>query len=211
MTTTIRPRRRTDLPALADVLLAQQATSRYPFRDPLPIPVDAFLHAEDAQAAWVAELDGAPVGHVCRTGPLSGFPGAEEMNAACAEAHGCAVAELSWVSTLFVGQDARGHGLGRRLLDTVVADIAAHGLHPCLEVLAVHPAALSLYESSGWRPVLRQRPGWLTEVAGDEGPDVLVMVLDVAGASSPRTSHPLDGPGAGPDPQRQPGGEAEER
>lgn len=173
----IRPRRPDDLPALAEVLLAQQAVSRYPFRDPLPIPVEQFLHAEDAVAAWVAEVDGSVIGHVCRTAPPTGFPEAAEMNGACAAAYACDVDELSWVSTLFVGLGARGLGVGRRLLETVVTDMRDHRLRPCLEVLAVHPAALSLYESTGWRPVLRQRPGWLRAAAGDEVPDVLVMVL----------------------------------
>ncbi len=43
---TIRARRPADVPALAEILLAQQAGSRYPFRDPLPVPVEEFLHAE---------------------------------------------------------------------------------------------------------------------------------------------------------------------
>ncbi len=160
-----------------EVLAAQQPGSRYPYRDPLPFPVERFLHADDAVAAWTAELDGRPAGHVCRVASPRGFPDAEAMNEACASAHGCGVAELGWVATLFVGLDARGRGVGRALLDTVVADIRGAGLRPCLEVLPVHPAALSLYESAGWREVLRIRPAWLRAAAGDEGPDVRVMVL----------------------------------
>ena len=175
--TTVRPRRPTDLPALVDVLLAQQPTSRYPFRNPLPIPVERFFHIDDAVGAWTAELDGRPVGHVCHTGPPDGFPAAAEMNRACALAHGCDVEELAWISTLFVGLEARGLGVGRRLLGAAVDDIRRAGLHPCLEVLPVHPAAVSLYTSTGWREVMRVRPEWLTSVMGDEGPDVTVMVL----------------------------------
>ena len=72
----LRPRRAADIPALVDVLREQQSTSRYPFRDPLPI----------------------------------------------------------------------------------------------------HPAALALYTSTGWRKVMRVRPEWLVSVMADEGPDVTVMV-----------------------------------
>jgi GNAT superfamily N-acetyltransferase len=169
----VRPRVPADLPALAEVLWEQQAASRYPFRDPLPIPVSEFLHAEDALAAWTAEVDGVPVGHVCRTGP-----GLAELDAPAASAHGCPVASLGWVSTLFVGTAARGLGVGRLLLSTVVADLRAHGLRPCLEVLAVHPAAAGLYAATGWREVHRLRPQWLREAAGEDGPDVAVMVLD---------------------------------
>jgi GNAT superfamily N-acetyltransferase len=173
----VRPRRPEDVVRLKDVLAEQQPASRYPFRDPLPFPVERFLHAEDAVAAWTAELDGRPVGHVCRVAPPGGHPEADRRNEACARAHGCSVDELAWVATLFVGLGARGRGVGRALLETVVGDIRGAGLRPCLEVLPVHPAGLSLYESSGWREVLRLRPGWLRAAAGDEGPDVRVMVL----------------------------------
>jgi hypothetical protein len=40
----------------------------------------------------------------------------------------------------------------------------------------VHPAALGLYRETGWREVHSLRPDWLREAAGDEGPDVVVMV-----------------------------------
>jgi hypothetical protein len=54
----IRPRSRDDIPALIGELLAQQATTRYPFRDPLPVSVEQFLHAHDARAAWLREAVG---------------------------------------------------------------------------------------------------------------------------------------------------------
>jgi GNAT superfamily N-acetyltransferase len=173
----IRRRRADDLPALATALLTQQAETRYPFRDPLPIPAEQFLHADDAVAAWTAELDGMPVGHVCRMGPAHGFPEADLLNERCADAHGCRPSELAWVSSLFTAREARGLGLGRRLLATVVEDARANGLHPCLEVLPVHAAAFALYTSSGWRSVHRFRPAWLGGASADEVPDVHVMVL----------------------------------
>jgi GNAT superfamily N-acetyltransferase len=145
------------------------------------MPVEQFLHADDAVAAWTADVDGRPAGHVCRVGPLAGFPAADEMNRACASAYGCTVEQLAWVSKLFVGREARGMGLGRMLLETVLHDIREAGLYPCLEVLPVHEAALSLYESTGWREVMPVRPEWLTRAVGDAGPDVLVMVLPTAG------------------------------
>lgn len=146
-------------------------------RDPLPFPVERFLHADDAAAAWTAELDGRPVGHVCRVGPPRGSDDAAAMNEACARAHGCSVDELGWVATLFADPATRGLGLGRALLGTVVEDIRAAGLRPCLEVLPVHAAALALYESTGWWEVLRVRPAWLRAALGGSGPDVRAMVL----------------------------------
>jgi len=68
-------------------------------------------------------------------------------------------------------------GVGRALLRTAVTGIGRAGLRPCLEVLPVHAAALAMYESDGWREVLRVRPAWLRAAAGDEVPDVRVLVL----------------------------------
>ena len=91
-----------------DVLLAQQPTSRYPFRNPLPIPVEQFLHEEDAYGAWTAELDGRPMGHVAYTGTRDGFPGAADMNRTCAQAHACDIDRLAWISALFAVPRAAG-------------------------------------------------------------------------------------------------------
>jgi len=172
----IRPRRAGDVPALVDVLMGQQSLTRYPFRDPLPVPPEQFLHADDALAAWTAEVGGRPVGHVCRVRSPRG-PSADEMNQACARAHGCSLDEIGWLSTLFVDPAARGLGIGRALVDAVVDDMRARGLRPCLEVLPVHSAALALYEDAGWQEVLRLRPEWLRTAAGEVPPDVRVLVL----------------------------------
>lgn len=135
------------------------------------------MHAHDAVKAWTAELDNEPVGHVCRNGPLQGFPEARLLNEACAHAHGCLTSELAWINTLFVGSDARGMGLGNELMRAVVEDALKSGLHPCLEVLPNHPAAMSLYTAMGWRTVHKFRPAWLSNTTGDEEPDVHIMVL----------------------------------
>lgn len=173
MSVEIRPRTSVDLPSLVDLLWEQQPESSYPLRNPLPFPTETFLHADDADAAWTAVVDGSPAGHVCRT---SGHPD-PAVEEACAAAYGCAVEELGWVSSLYVGLGARGLGLGRRLLDTVVADLLDAGRRPCLEAYPVRPAAMGLYTSAGWREVLRTRPEWLRAVRGDDGPDVRVLVL----------------------------------
>ena len=189
----IRTREPADVPVLAAALLAQQSETRYPFRDPLPIPVEVFLHAEDAVRAWTAELNGHPVGHVCRTGPLTGFPAADLLNELCAGAHGCDPADLAWVSALFVASEARGLGLGRRLMEQTVDDALNSGLRPCLEVLPTHPAAMSLYLATGWRIVHRLRPDWLRAVVGEEGPDVRVMVLSDHKDGVARQGRPVAG------------------
>ena len=173
MSVDVRARTTADLPSLADLLWDQQPESSYPLRNPLPMATTTFLHADDADAAWTATIDGRPAGHVCRT---TGHPD-PSVERICAEAHGCAVDELGWVSTLYVGRGVRGLGIGRRLLGTVVADLRAAGRRPCFEVYPAHPAAMGLYTSEGWREVMATRPQWLRAVRGDEGPDVRVLVL----------------------------------
>ena len=164
----IRRRRPADLPALATALVAQQPTSRYPYRDPLPIPIADFLHADDARGAWTVEAGGRPVGHVCWTDPAPA-PGSDR-DRRCARAHGCDVARLGWVSSLFVGLEARGRGAGRLLLDAAVADLHHAGRRPCLEVLPVHAAAERLYRSAGWHEAARVTAPWAP-------PDVPVLLM----------------------------------
>ncbi len=171
---TIRARMPSDLPPLVESLMAQQPQTRYPFRNPLPYPVEEFLHAHDASGAWTAELHGRPVGHACRTDRARALGDDEQLNLACARAHGCRVDDLTWVGALFVTGEARGLGIGRRLLDTVVDDARRHHRFPCLEVLPIHPAAMTMYRSAGWSTVGSLRPDWLRDA---DAPDVDVMVL----------------------------------
>jgi GNAT superfamily N-acetyltransferase len=81
------------------------------------------------------------------------------------------------VNTLFVAAEARGPGIGRRLMQVVVGDVQRAGPPPALQVLPTHPGAMSLYLTTGWRVAHRLRPDWLRAVVGEEGPDVHVMVF----------------------------------
>ncbi|TQL68520.1 ribosomal protein S18 acetylase RimI-like enzyme [Nocardioides albertanoniae] len=173
----VRPRREDDLADLTASLLEQQPQTRYPVRNPLPFPVSDFLHFDDAVAAWTATIDGTPVGHISTTRSHTGVNGGDELQRACAQAHGCAVEDLVWLSAFFVGTRARGLGLGRTLLHTAVDDIRRAGGRPSLEVVPAFPAALRLYESTGWSEVLRTRPEWLASAADSDGLEVVVMVL----------------------------------
>jgi GNAT superfamily N-acetyltransferase len=182
----IRPRDAADMPDLVAALVRQQPATRYPLRNPLPFPMEQFLHAHDAAAAWTAEVDGVPVGHACwlRDPAAASQPGVDPATGtpstaaeASAAAHGCDVHALAWISALFVDPAARGMGLGPRLLATVVDDIRAAGLHPCLEVVDLNDAALRRYRADGWRTVLRSRPGWLAETIDDPEVGTSTMVL----------------------------------
>ncbi|GMA31530.1 GNAT family N-acetyltransferase [Litorihabitans aurantiacus] len=176
----LRPRRPRDVPELARMVLTQQPLTRYPVRSPLPFPIEEFLHADDAAAAWVAEADGRVVGHVCWTTPAGRRAADDGAPAACAAAHGCEPVDLAWVSTLVVDPVFGGRGVGRRLLTTATADVRAVGRHPCLEVVDLNPVARRLYDSAGWVEVLRTRPDWLAAAVDDPEAGESIMVLPAA-------------------------------
>lgn len=177
MTSVVRPRLAEDLPALAEALIEQQPLTRYPLRNPLPFPISDFLHFGDAIDAWTATVGGNPVGHIATTATRTGANGDDELERACAAAHGCDVADLVWLTAFFVGSTARRTGLGRTLLRTAVDRAQDSGRHLCLEVLPTFPAALKLYESTGWTEVLRTVPDWLAGAPDTDGFEVVVMVL----------------------------------
>jgi GNAT superfamily N-acetyltransferase len=161
----VRPRTPADLPRLAAVLAAQQPTSRYPLRWPLPFPVEEFLVREGQEAAWVAEHDGRVVGHVAvgrpRPAEAAGFEAA------------AGTAALACVAVLFVYAGLRGLGVGGRLLDTAVAWAAERELLPVLDVVPAHGPAVAFYRRRGWRQVGTLQPDWLP----DPREPLLVMAL----------------------------------
>lgn len=176
MSMTIRPRRDEDLPVLCDVLLEQQVTSGYPHRNPMAVPPQDFIVRPSEFAAWVAEVDGLPVGHVANSSPPD--PDAPATKHAdiirdWTRAHERPHTQLGEVGVFFIASTMRGRGIGAALLATAVDDLASRSLAPCLDVVPTHTAALRLYHRTGWQEVGRGRPDWLA----DDAPDVLAMVL----------------------------------
>ena len=161
----IRSRRPSDVPVLVELLAAQQPASRYPYRWPLPMPVEDFLVRDAEEAAWVAEVDGAVVGHVA-VGEVTGALGATFRRVT-----GCSSPAI--VSVLFVAESEPGTGLGGWLLDTAVGWARARGRVPVLDVIPVHSSALAVYRHRGWIEVGRTRFEWLP----DGEPDVVLMAL----------------------------------
>ncbi|WP_051551944.1 GNAT family N-acetyltransferase [Nocardioides sp. URHA0020] len=162
MTVTIRERRESDLPELVEVLTAQQAATQYPLRWPLPIPVEDFLVRPGEERAWVAERDGAVVGHVA-VHALGGQLREHFVAALGTE-------DLAELAVLFVGSDTVGTGVGGRLHDTAVEWILASGRRPVLDVVPVHDRAVEVYRHRGWVAVGEVRPVWLA-------PDFPTLVL----------------------------------
>jgi len=164
----VRPRRADDLPALADVLAAQQPHTGYPQRWPLPWPVESFLARAGELGAWVAELEGRLVGHVSATEVGDGV----EV-AGWAAGAGRPAPELAAVSVLFVDHTLAGRGVGSALLRTAVEHIRSLRRTPVLDVVQETTAAVRLYERRGWKTVGEARPAWLP----DDLRPVLLMVL----------------------------------
>ena len=166
---TIRPREDRDLPALVDLLGAQQAGSGYPVRWPLPFPVEEFLVRPGELGAWVASEGARVVGHVSVLHPRDGWE-ADGWRAGT----GLGPERLAAVSVLFVDPAVAGRGLGTRLLDTAVERARDVGRVPVLDVVQEHSVAADLYRRRGWRVIGEVRPPWLPQ---DRRP-VLLMTLD---------------------------------
>ncbi|MEV0603295.1 GNAT family N-acetyltransferase [Streptomyces sp. NPDC050315] len=129
----IRPRGAWDLPACIRVLRAVHLESGYPYA--WPSDPAGWLTPEGLTGAWVAEdPDGRVVGHAALRG--------------------------GEVNRLYVAPEARGRGLGGRLLRQVTGEAVARGLRPVLAVNATDTAAIALYERLGWRPVRTERQDW---------------------------------------------------
>jgi len=109
------------------------------------------LFADDAwsEQTWWAELAGRP-----RRDYVAGVEGTEVIGYAGLD-HGGDVADIM---TVAVTPAARGHGLGRRLLDELEARArAGRAASVMLEVRADNAAAIALYERAGYAVVSTRR------------------------------------------------------
>ncbi|MGL4178580.1 MAG: GNAT family N-acetyltransferase [Dermatophilaceae bacterium] len=142
MPATIRPRTDADLPALARVLVEVHATDGYPVEgvaDPL-----AWLTLPGAIGAWVAELDGQPVGHVALTEPGPG----DEAPRLYAERHGPEPTAV--LGRLFISPASRGQGLAEQLARTAMSAAHDAGRVAVLDVMQKDHAAIRLYKRLGY-------------------------------------------------------------
>ncbi|WP_026453604.1 GNAT family N-acetyltransferase [Saccharomonospora iraqiensis] len=146
-TPVVRGRRADDVSACATALVAVHEADGYPVEgvtDP-----EAWLTPENLLRAWVAELAGEVVGHVCLTAPTDSDP-----VAATVRAHtGTEAAGLAVLGRLFVLPEARRHRAGELLTRTATDYAAVAGRRPVLEVMDKDRAAIRLYERLGWRRI----------------------------------------------------------
>jgi ribosomal protein S18 acetylase RimI-like enzyme len=63
--------------------------------------------------------------------------------------------EIGVVSRLMVSPDARGRGLGRRLLTVATAEARRRGMLSALDVVTSYAAAIAMYEAEGWQRIGR--------------------------------------------------------
>lgn len=108
-------------------------------------PADAW-----SQGTWWAELAGRPrrwyVVEECPAGELVGYAGVDLGG------------EVADVMTMAVAPAARGRGLGRRLLEELVARADAdHAAYLMLEVRADNEPARRLYEARGFETLTVRR------------------------------------------------------
>ncbi len=178
MPLTIRPRRPEDVAAVGALIMRQQPLTRYPFRNPLPFPVEEFVVRRGELAAWVAVSTGSTAGDDTVVGHVSVLDVTDhDIGPDWSAGAGRPVEELAAVSVLVVDHEHTGLGIGSLLMDTCEAHVRSIGRHPVLEVVGgAHGRAVSLYLSRGWRVLGDVKPHWLPD---GEGP---VHIMDLPGA-----------------------------
>jgi GNAT superfamily N-acetyltransferase len=159
---TIRPRADDDADALVTLLAEVHRSDAYPMmaehvsRD--------WISDTGFAAAWVAEVDGAVVGHIAVT---SGY-GGPDFEAAL----GRPTAQTLGITRFFVGAAGRGSGAASALLDVVDEYANARDLALALDVIEVNAAAIRLYERRGWRRIGSHAVDWF----GPDGPHPTVFL-----------------------------------
>lgn len=140
----IRERRNDDIPALAPVLVAVHQRDGYPVEgvaDPA-----AWLRLDRLIGALVAELNGQMVGHVAITQPDPADDAARMLH----ELDGTPLDHIAVVSRLFVDPAARGHQIGKRLMEAAMQLAQKNQRVAVLDVMVKDEAAIRTYERLGW-------------------------------------------------------------
>ena len=125
----VRVRIDDDLDACERLVRAVHNHDGYPRR--LPRDLRGFIVWHSLVCAWVAEADGAIVGHVALHAAA-----APEIMAFARRVTAQTPDQFGVVARLLVSPLARRTGLGRRLLLTAVENARERGLMPILEVTA---------------------------------------------------------------------------
>ncbi|ONI71215.1 hypothetical protein ALI144C_47065 [Actinosynnema sp. ALI-1.44] len=149
----IRPRVDSDLDACVSAMAEVHSTDQYPTNWP-DNPI-RWLTPDGLLASWVAESDGAIVGHVA----LQHGHGASTVPAVI-EAAGVEPAALASVARLLVVPAVRRQGVAAALMDALGEEAARRGLRLALDTVGHAPAAMAFYERTGWRRVVSETAPW---------------------------------------------------
>ena len=150
----VRERVASDIADCVRILAMVHERDRYPTR--WPLDPSGWLSPAKVVGAWVAEQDGAIIGHIGMYSPVN-LP---LLSAAC----GRVGAELAAITRLFVDPTARGTGGGQALLETATARACELGVTSVLDVTATGTSAIALYERLGWRYVTSEPATWANAV-----------------------------------------------
>ena len=99
--------------------------------------------------AWVAELAGEVIGHICLTEPTDTDAAAVMFRETV---EGAAV-DIAVLGRLFVHPEARRHRAGELLTRAAMDHAASAGLRLVLDAMEKDQAAIRLYERLGWRRI----------------------------------------------------------
>jgi N-acetylglutamate synthase-like GNAT family acetyltransferase len=148
--TTLKPGDIGAIVYLHGILYAREYGFDHMFEAYVAGPLSEFAHTNsERERLWIAERDGRIVGCIA-------------IVAASVE-----VAQLRW---FLVHPDARGAGLGRRLLDAAIAFSREQGYHRIiLWTVSALEAAAHLYRAAGFRKVEQKRGHeWGTDVVEEK-------------------------------------------
>jgi GNAT superfamily N-acetyltransferase len=104
-----------------------------------------FLAPEQETHAWVAETDGAVVGHIALH-HASHHP----VLPAAQQATGLPADRLAVVARLMVAPEVQGRRVGGELLAAAVGQARRELRRPVLDVVQESAAAIAFYEKAGW-------------------------------------------------------------
>jgi len=169
----VRPRRPEDLERCVALLREVYDADGYP--TVWPADPAGWLAGRRALGAWVAEADGALLGHLTLLGT-----DVTRAHSQWRAALQIPVERVAVVSRLFVSPSARGRGIGGALIGCAEAHAEAAELELVLDVAARNENAIAFYERRGWRRVGR------ADLALSADPWTLEVVLFArAGSHSP--------------------------
>lgn len=179
MTATVRDARKADLPAVTDLYGREvlHGTATFELDPPSLAEMTARFEAVRGKSLpWlIAEIDGA----------FAGYAYASPFRPRPAYRYGVE-------DSIYVEETARGHGVGRLLLATLIERLRAMGLRHVIGAIsdsATSAASIRLHRALGFRDVGAYRQvGWKF----DRWLDVTLMQLDLAPEGAPPAAPGLD-------------------